>query len=116
MPEEPSEQRMLTQEVTHSQWTLSHTGHPSSDHRVKIPLFYIIYSDFEMFTRHWELEVFFSSLQVPDPKPTEEYGIFCADFTPALNYSPLGRIGIRAKGHFQGKRAAASTRQWSSAV
>lgn len=48
MSEEPSEQRMLTQEVTHSQWTLSHTGWvPSSGHRVKIPLFYIIYSDFE---------------------------------------------------------------------
>lgn len=30
---------MLTQEVTHTQWTLSHTGHPSSDHRVKIPFF-----------------------------------------------------------------------------
>lgn len=94
---------MLTQEVTQSQGTLNHTGHPSSDHRVKILLFYIIYSDFEMFTRHWELKVFFSSLQVLDPKPTEEYGIFCADFTTALNHSLLGRIGTPAKGHLQGK-------------
>lgn len=38
-------------------------------------------SDFDMFTRHWEVKQFFSSLQVPDPKPTEEYGIFCVDFT-----------------------------------
>lgn len=94
---------MLTQEVTHTPWTLSHTSHPSSDHRVKIPFPYIIYSDFEMFTTHWELKVFFSSLQVPNPKPTEEYGIFCADFTPALNSSPLERIGIPARGHLQGK-------------
>lgn len=56
-----------------------------------------------MFTRHWELKVFFPSLQVPDPKPTEEYGIFCADFTTALNYSPLERTGIPAKGHLQRK-------------
>lgn len=34
-----------------------------------------------MFTRRWELKQFFSSLQVPNPKPTEEYGIFCVDFT-----------------------------------
>lgn len=94
---------MLTQEVTHTPWTLSHTANPSSDHRVKIPFLYIIYSDFEMFTTHWELKVFFSSLQVPNPKPTEEYGIFCADFTPALNSSPLERIGIPARGHLQGK-------------
>lgn len=73
------------------------------DHRVKISFFSITYSVFEMFTRHWESEEFFSSLQVPDPKPTEEYGIFCADFTAALNYSPLERIGIPAKGHLQGK-------------
>lgn len=50
-----------------------------------------------MFTTHWELKVFFSSLRVPNPKPTEEYGIFCADFTPALNSSPLERIGIPAR-------------------
>lgn len=56
-----------------------------------------------MFTRHWELKVLFSSLQVPNPKPTEEYGIFCADFTPALKCSPLERTGIPAKGHLQGK-------------
>lgn len=56
-----------------------------------------------MFTRHWELKVFFSALQVPNPKPTEEYGIFCADFSPVLKYSPLERIGIPARGHLQGK-------------
>lgn len=103
MSAEPWEQRMLSQEVTHTHWTLSHIGHPSTDHRVKTPFFYITYSDFEMFTRHWELKVFFSALQVPNPKPTEEYGIFCADFTPALNYSPLERVGIPAQGHLQGK-------------
>lgn len=52
-----------------------------------------------MFTRHWELKVFFSSLQVPNPKPTEEYGIFCADFTPACwrELGPLPRVTSREK-------------------